>query len=99
MIHHAILQGGNLSDLEGKGSLYKVMPLKDSTTILLTGLIPTISEEPIAWTNVTRWGGRAFYTSLGHIEDFQQPAMNRLLKNAIYWAAEIPMASGVAAAK
>ena len=99
MIHHAILQGVNLSDLEGKGSLYKVMPLKDSTTILLTGLIPTISEEPIAWTNVTRWGGRAFYTSLGHIEDFQQPAMNRLLKNAIYWAAEIPMASGVVAAK
>jgi type 1 glutamine amidotransferase len=41
----------------------------------------------VAWTNTGKHGGRVFYTSLGHIEDFQQPAFNELLVNAIRWAA------------
>ena len=43
--------------------------------------------EPIAWTNETKFGGKAFYTSLGHVGDFEQKQMNIMLRNAIDWAA------------
>ena len=85
---HPILQGVDIPTVKGHGSLYVVKPLASSTTALITGTIPEKPMEPIAWTNVTRWGGRTFYTSLGHVGDFEQPGMNQLLKNAIYWAAE-----------
>lgn len=43
-------------------------------------------ENPVAWTYHTEKGGRAFYTSLGHPEDFQVEAFQRLTVNAIFWA-------------
>ena len=46
---------------------------------LLIGTIPDQSPEPIAWTNVNKGGGRVFYTSLGHPDDFQQEPFNRRL--------------------
>jgi type 1 glutamine amidotransferase len=39
----------------------------------------------VAWINQTSSGGKVFYTSLGHVEDFKKPAFNQLLKNGIYW--------------
>ena len=41
-------------------------------------------DEPVAWTN-TYAGGRVFYTTLGHPGDFENPAFQRLLLNAIHW--------------
>ncbi len=96
---HPIMVGVDVSQLKGCGSLYKANPLSTSTTALITGTIPDTPRESIAWTNVTRWGGRAFYTSLGHVDDFKQPAMNQLLKNAIYWAADLPVEATVATAQ
>jgi len=40
----------------------------------------------VAWTNTNIYGGRVFYTSLGHHKNFHQPAFERLLLNAIHWA-------------
>jgi type 1 glutamine amidotransferase len=51
---------------------------------LLIGTIPDKDPEPVAWTNVHN-GGRVFYTSLGHVDDFQDPQFNRLLTNAVLW--------------
>ena len=99
MASHPIMAGVDPSQLKGSGSLYKVNPLSTSTTALLHGTIPDTPQEAIAWTNVTRWGGRSFYTSLGHVGDFEQPAMNQLLKNAIYWAADLPVEATVARAE
>jgi putative membrane-bound dehydrogenase-like protein len=65
------------------GSLYKNTGLAADDQILLTGSIPG-HTEPIAWTR-TRHGGRVFYTSLGHQEDFKNPDFLRLLKNALFW--------------
>jgi len=96
---HRIMAGVDLSQLQGSGSLYKANPLSTSTTALITGTIPDKPTESIAWTNVTRWGGRSFYTSLGHVDDFEQPAMNQLLKNAIYWAADLPVEATIARAE
>jgi nicotinamidase-related amidase/type 1 glutamine amidotransferase len=87
---HAILTGVDLAELEGCGSLYKASPLARTTTPLLIGSIPGKPAEPIAWVNRSMGGGRVFYTSLGHRDDFKQPAFNQLLRNAIGWAAGLP---------
>ena len=87
---HPVLSGVDLAKLTGKGSLYVVSPLKESAQALLTGTIPGKKSEPIAWVNETSYGSWTFYTSLGHVGDFEQPAFNRLLSNAIHWAAGLP---------
>ncbi|GAC1448976.1 MAG: hypothetical protein NVSMB9_32650 [Isosphaeraceae bacterium] len=97
---HPILRGvplsGTSSDstipLEAHGSLYKVRPLARSTTPILLGRIDDQPAEPVLWTNLTVTGGRVVYTSLGHVDDFAQPAFQRLLRNAFDWAVsrEIP---------
>ncbi len=46
-----------------------------------------LPHEPVTWTNTHIGGGRVFYTSLGHPDDFQVPAFRRLLLNGVYWAA------------
>jgi nicotinamidase-related amidase/type 1 glutamine amidotransferase len=89
---HPILAGINLAELKGNGSLYMVSPLAKTATPLLIGSIPEKPAEPIAWVNLPKTGNRVFYTSLGHRDDFKEPAFNRLLVNALRWA------SGLAAA-
>ncbi|HTU22123.1 MAG TPA: ThuA domain-containing protein [Gemmataceae bacterium] len=87
---HPILAGVKLSELRGNGSLYKVSVLSTSTKPLLIGSIPDKPAEPVLWTNTTQAGGRVVYTSLGHPDDFKEAAFNRLLSNAIHWAAGLP---------
>jgi type 1 glutamine amidotransferase/nicotinamidase-related amidase len=82
-----ILSGIDAGLLKGFGSLYKVNPLSPSARPLLVGQIPDKPAEPIAWTNTNKFGGRVFYTSLGHPDDFKQESFNRLLVNALRWAA------------
>jgi nicotinamidase-related amidase/type 1 glutamine amidotransferase len=84
---HPVLRGVDLTRLFSNGSLYRVTPLAGSTTPLVIGLIPGQSPEPVAWTNSPRTGlSPVFYTSLGHPDDFQNPAFRKLLLNAICWA-------------
>jgi type 1 glutamine amidotransferase len=84
---HPILRGVDLTRLSSNGSLYKVTPLAGSTTPLVIGSIPDQGPEPVAWTNSPRTGqSPVFYTSLGHPDDFQNPAFRKLLLNGICWA-------------
>ena len=84
--NHPILAGVTVP-FSGNGSLYKVRPLKQSTTPLLVGTVPRHDPEPVAWTN--QYGkSRIFYTSLGHPENFRDPAFIRLLTNAVLWSLE-----------
>lgn len=85
---NAILKGVELSQFVGNGSLYKVSPLEPTAKPLLIGTTADKTPEPVAWTNTSKYGGRVFYTSLGHIDDFQEPPFNQLLVNAIRWVAE-----------
>jgi type 1 glutamine amidotransferase len=84
---HPILKGIDTKSITGKGSLYIVNPLAKSTTPLLIGAVPEKAAETIAWANQTKFGGKSFYTSLGHVDDFAQPEFRRLLANAVRWAA------------
>lgn len=85
--NHPVLTGVTLDGFTGHGSLYRVAPLKPDTTVLLQGTIPGQPTEPVAW--VRTFGprqARVFYTSLGHAEDFAEPAFRRMLLNAVLWA-------------
>jgi hypothetical protein len=46
--------------------------------------------NPVAWTRVRPDGGRTFYTSMGHPDDFEVAAFRRLLVNGIYWTLKQP---------
>jgi type 1 glutamine amidotransferase len=73
--------------------LYHVLPLPDSCDAYLTGravdseiMDPALSmDNPVAWTNNCN-GGRVFYTSLGHPEDFRCSSFRNLVMNGIRWA-------------
>lgn len=83
---HPVLAGIDTDRFASGGSLYVVSPLADGATPLATGKIDGKPAEPVAWTFSRTDGGKSFYTSLGHIEDFKQPAFQRLLKQAIDWS-------------
>ena len=71
--------------LVGHGSLYRVSPLAGSATPLFIGSIPGKPAEPVAWINQRAGGGKSFYTSLGHPDDFSEPAFRKLLVAALHW--------------
>ena len=84
---HQILSGISFAQFSTPGSLYKVSPLENDTTVLLTGSIPGEPSEPVAWTRL--YGpkrARVFYTSLGHPDDFKTTEFRRLLVDGIAWA-------------
>ncbi len=81
---HPVLAG--VEPFVSGGSLYKNPRLAPDTTLLMTGSIPD-HTEPVTWTRLHR-GGRVFYTSLGHPDDFQQPSFLRLLVNAVLWVSK-----------
>ena len=69
------------------GSLYRNTPIADDATLLLTGTTDE-ATEPVAWTRMNA-GGRVFYTSLGHQDDFRDDRFLRLLTNGVLWAAGV----------
>ncbi|MBI1789651.1 MAG: ThuA domain-containing protein [Acidobacteria bacterium] len=69
-------------------------PPADATRLLMGKAVKPNSptpDNPVAWTWRTPQGGRAFYTSMGHPEDFQVAAFQRLVINAIHWALGRPV--------
>lgn len=92
---HSILAGLEGVSFEQGGTLYQVSPIAANTVVLMTGVMsegtPVAGQsEPLAWTFQRSDGGKSFYTSLGHPADFENPSFQRLLKQAIQWAASSP---------
>lgn len=83
---HPILADISTTPFTAGGSLYRVAPLQPGATALLTGEVTEKPAEPVAWTFERADGGRSFYTSLGHVDDFATPEFQTLLKNAIKWS-------------
>lgn len=84
--NHPILKGLSPNTFRSGGSLYKTKPIDDDTTLLLSGTFDGKPAEPVAWTHIGPAGGKVFYTSLGHVEDFAAEPFQRLLKNAVRWS-------------
>ncbi len=90
---HPILQGVRTSAFQPASSLYRSRPLADGAVPLLLGRTDEApAQEPVAWIYQRKDGGRVFYTSLGHVGDFQQETFVRLLRNGTLWAAGLTIA-------
>ena len=76
-----VLEG--VEEFSSAGSLYRNTPIATDASLLMSASTDE-HEEPVTWTR-THAGGRVFYTSLGHQEDFEEPNFLRLLANAILW--------------
>ncbi len=89
-IKHPILTGVDPS-FHAASWLYRVLPdypAKGSVPLLMGKSVNPDKEaidNPVAWTWQNQWGGKAFLTTLGHPEDFQVDAFQRLVVNAIHW--------------
>lgn len=85
--NHPILKGVKLTQ---SARLYRSGPLKSGTTNLLVSVAKKDQpSEPLAWTH--HYGNnqaKVFYTSLGIVEDFKNPAFRKLLTNAVAWASK-----------
>jgi putative heme-binding domain-containing protein len=81
---HPVLAG--VKPFTGTGGLYKNPNVAKDVTVLMTGSIPKYSD-PVTWVREYK-GGRVFYTSLGHPDDFKDENFVRMLTNAIFWTAK-----------
>lgn len=70
---------------QSHASLYRMNPLAERCTALLSGVWEDAPPEPVAWTT-TYHGGKVFFTSLGGPEDFADENFRTLLKNAVGWS-------------
>lgn len=85
---HPVLEGVATAPFPTGSGLYLNTPLRAGAVPLLTGHAQGIDRpEPVAWVHPSPAGGRVFYTSLGHVDDFKRPEFRRLLTNAVQWAA------------
>ena len=82
-----------------RSPLLHVLPLPEDVNVIARG--KAVGSEradggedanPVAWTRVRADGGRTFYTSMGHPDDFEVPAFRRLLVNGIHWTLKRPTA-------
>jgi type 1 glutamine amidotransferase len=77
--------------------LYRVRPKwpPAEAKVLLVGRAvnpnKAAEENPVAWTWRNGHGGRAFFTTLGHPEDFGVEAVQRLSVNAVHWCLGVKM--------
>lgn len=78
--------------------LYKVLPdypAKGATWLLMGKAINPnkagFEDNPVAWTWQTSAGGKVFATTMGHPEDFDVEAFQRLMINALHWALGKPV--------
>jgi nicotinamidase-related amidase/type 1 glutamine amidotransferase len=83
---HPVVEGLPAFPFQAASWLYKTGPLSSDAIPLLYGWVGADgAPEPAAWIR-TYGDSRIFYTSLGDPRDFEIPAFNRLLLNAIVWS-------------
>ena len=89
---HPLVKGLSAVPWQAASSLYISLPLHPKAEVVLQGQHnQTEPVQPVAWTLMREDGGRTFYTSLGHVGDFELPQFQRLLLNGIYWSAGLPV--------
>jgi hypothetical protein len=87
---HPLLADWSKEEFAVTSWLYKHQPLSESATVLMMGRVADRQpHEPVTWINKTKHGGRVFYTMLGHPDEFELPAFQKLLRRGIDWAAGI----------
>jgi type 1 glutamine amidotransferase/nicotinamidase-related amidase len=71
--------------------LYKTLPLRPGANVLMMGRVGARKpHEPVTWTYIHAGGGRTFYTSLGHPDEFATESFQQLLRAGMEWALRMP---------
>jgi len=89
-LNHPILTGV-APNFHVRSWLYRVLPdypTKGSEWLLMGKSVnpdKAAIENPVAWTGTNSFGAKVFTTTMGHPEDFQVEAFQRLVINAIHW--------------
>jgi len=86
--NHPVLSG--VIDFTSRYSLYKTSPVASDVQVLMTGTIPEVDKQPVAWTREYK-GARVFYASLGGVKDFENEKFIKMITNAIFWATKREM--------
>ena len=93
---HPVLTGVS-GEFHVRSWLYGVLPKwppPDATRLLMGKAIeprtPT-EDHPVAWTWTNKHGGRAFFTTLAHPEDFVEERLQRIVINAVHWCLDRPV--------
>ncbi|MDZ7933497.1 MAG: ThuA domain-containing protein [Emticicia sp.] len=87
---HPILTGVE-PNFHVRSWLYRVLPdypTKGSEWLLMGKAVnpdKAAIENPVAWIGINPFGAKVFTTTMGHPEDFQVEAFQRLVINAIHW--------------
>ncbi len=84
--HHPVLEG--VENLIAEGEVYRGPRHSPLTTVLLTA-DDGRGQAPVAWAT-RHLGGRVFCSTLGHDDDFREPAFLRLIANAVHWVTQVP---------
>ena len=93
---HPILTGVT-GTFDVRSWLYHVLPKWPPTDAvrLLSGhaINPSMPapDNPVAWAWTNAYGGRAFFTTLGHPEDFASEPLERVVVNAVHWCLDLPI--------
>ncbi len=94
---HPVLKGV-ATEFHVRSWLYQVLPKyppADATQLLMGKPVkpnnPKAYDNPVAWTWRTKAGGRVFTTTMGHPEDFDVEAFQRLVVNAVHWTLDKPV--------
>jgi nicotinamidase-related amidase len=88
-INHPVLSGISAGETKMGSTLYQVLPLNPQAQVLMVGRWGDKQPaEPVAWTYTRADGGRSLYLTLGGVDDFKTETFQKLLKNALLWAAD-----------
>jgi type 1 glutamine amidotransferase len=74
--------------------LYEIAPLAPTAEALMMGKVPGKDAEAVVLTNTYKRGSRIVYTSLGHWEDFETTAFQRILINSVFWTMKLDVPKG-----
>ncbi len=87
---HPILAGAPDGKVRVRSWLYKCNPPGDDATVLMWGTIKGRHDvkQPVTVVRTTEHGGRVFYTSLGHPDDFELDWFVGMLVRAAEWAGD-----------
>jgi nicotinamidase-related amidase len=86
---HPILAGLKTDGFVSPSWLYK-NHLDSEATPLVMGAVEGQKPEPAAWTFGYK-GGRVFYTSLGHWDDWKIDAFGTMMIRAVFWTMNKPI--------
>ena len=85
---HPILKG--VQEWKRQGKIYNSPNNTKTTTLLLSGKGGK-TTQPLAWVNDYNEGGRAFYTSMGYLHDFENENFLKIMLNAVQWTLQIDL--------